>query len=386
MKSFKKNRSAFTLVELLVVIAIIGVLVGLLLPAVQAAREAARRMSCSNNFKQLGLSLHNYESAYKTMPAHDYWTAAGRADFGGQQAPDGGWYDRGSALTALLPFMEQTALWETISNPFNGPGVNGNNMTAYPMGAKEWNGQYPPWATQVAPFHCPSAGQSSFTFGATNYALCHGDTPSFADNRRGYWFGGLQSYEACSRGMFAGMHYLKFRDVLDGLSNTIAMGEIATDIGDRSLVGTVVRKRGTNKELHANPTLNCSDVVRDPQRPLFLDPSIANSEVMPRGERYYDSDRDNAVCTTIFPPNSPSCLDDNQWQGGVLSMGSRHQGGAHVLMGDGAVVFLTDSIEAGNQSSPSVGSPTGLPAGSASPYGLWGALGTRGAKESVALP
>ena len=100
------KRRGFTLVELLVVIAIIGILVGLLLPAVQAAREAARRMSCSNNLKQFGLAMLNYESAHKSFPYGSF----------PHQAP--GWgntYSQGSQMVKLLPFMEQTALYNARS-------------------------------------------------------------------------------------------------------------------------------------------------------------------------------------------------------------------------------------------------------------------------------
>ena len=118
MKYSKLNRG-FTLVELLVVIAIIGILVGLLLPAVQAAREAARRMSCSNNFKQIGLALHNYHSAYKQIPRH----GGGTLPWTGADAP-GSWFRpsdfgnrfRLSSLVAMTPFIEQQALWEKIAN------------------------------------------------------------------------------------------------------------------------------------------------------------------------------------------------------------------------------------------------------------------------------
>ncbi len=121
MKLRKSNTSGFTLVELLVVIAIIGVLVGLLLPAVQAAREAARRMSCSNNFKQIGLGIHNYHSAYKQLPLQG--TGSGPPDIA--KGVDADWWKENecssqqqlSALVGILPFVEQQALWDKISNP-----------------------------------------------------------------------------------------------------------------------------------------------------------------------------------------------------------------------------------------------------------------------------
>src|SRR6056297_164274 len=124
------TRRAFTLVELLVVIAIIGVLVGLLLPAVQAAREAARRMSCSNNFKQIGLAMHNYHAAYNQLPMHGTGTkvrAPANNNWWSQYNNENSW--QLSALVGITPFMEQQALWEQISNPFD---ANQDGTVDYP--------------------------------------------------------------------------------------------------------------------------------------------------------------------------------------------------------------------------------------------------------------
>jgi len=96
------RRNGFTLVELLVVIAIIGVMVGLLLPAVQSARESARRMSCGNNLKQLGLAFHNYHDTYKVFPAGLTGTNSGALSNGGRLSP----------FVGLLPFIEQQPLMD----------------------------------------------------------------------------------------------------------------------------------------------------------------------------------------------------------------------------------------------------------------------------------
>ena len=109
MTKIRYRNRAFTLVELLVVIAIIGILVGLLLPAVQAAREAARRMQCSNNVKQIGLSLHNYESAFRVWPSQSTGPEQGR-NFNAR---------RGSWFTAILPYFEQSGLFQQFNPQFH---------------------------------------------------------------------------------------------------------------------------------------------------------------------------------------------------------------------------------------------------------------------------
>ncbi len=197
-----KFRHGFTLVELLVVIAIIGVLVGLLLPAVQAAREAARRMSCSNNFKQLGLAMHNYHSAFKQIPTHLGGTAppfvngAGVNTTAAQELrpPTGHNNLFLSALVGLTPFMEQQALWELISNPYQSENPPGTPVGIYQsMGPRPDKGlgganghatePYDPWMTEIPTLRCPSdPGVGLPARGRTNYAACIGDSSRFSNN------------------------------------------------------------------------------------------------------------------------------------------------------------------------------------------------------------
>ncbi|WP_044301383.1 DUF1559 domain-containing protein [Rhodopirellula sallentina] len=401
--SRKKVNSGFTLVELLVVIAIIGVLVGLLLPAVQAAREAARRMSCSNNFKQLGLALHNYHSAFNQIPQHGTGTTAPASNSSNRYMLSG--------FPGMLPFMEQQALWEQIKNPANG---------IQPMGIAP-DQSFGPWDTEIPTLRCPSdPGVGLPSAGRTNYGFSVGDAlylvHSGGKNRVGAWdwenSGKTDSREAAddsdftnannssiaavarttNRGFFWVRTATKFRDVVDGLANTIAMGEQATSLGTGEINSDFVRhlNAGQGMPLMDNPSW-CNDLYIDPARPQFyLGSGLPNSAVVQqdggsKGYRWAMFRGAHTSVYTILPPNSISCFTGTTNSQGINSMGSRHQGGCHILMGDGAVRFVTESIEAGTQTSPPVGSSAaGAPApGAASPYGLWGALGTRGGKEVI---
>ncbi|MFG0287642.1 MAG: DUF1559 domain-containing protein [Rhodopirellula sp. JB044] len=403
----KRYRSGFTLVELLVVIAIIGVLVGLLLPAVQAAREAARRMSCSNNFKQIGLGIHNYHSAYKGMPIHGTGTdrPAGQQIYAGDN--DGTSINRrGSFLISVLPFIEQQALWEQISNPLN---VNADGSAKNPpwqaMGPGVARIDYGPWATNIPTFRCPSdPGTGLPSLGRTNYGACTGD--SSVMSREGFVFvsqvsrGATMPYTAnndqlaersriCHRGMFIMNNKMKFRDCLDGLSNTIMCGELATDLGDSDNRTSMPQNDSINdkaghgrRECRLNPRY--MDQFHDPERPQFWQAGANVSTLLGRGYRWHDAMHFFTQVHTILPPNSGICTGGRTSNDSMVTVSSRHQGGAHVLMGDGAVKFITDSIEAGNSNGRMVSYHTSTPApGSQSPYGLWGSLGTRANKEVI---
>ena len=403
----KSYRFGFTLVELLVVIAIIGILVGLLLPAVQAAREAARRMSCSNNFKQIGLAIHNYHSAYKQLPMHSGGTRPSPAAGGWWQPGDGSNRMRLSIFVGLTPFMEQQALWETISNPsvvdLDNPGTP--RTTPWPAmgptptdednsfgtGLNTRNTAYEPWMTEIPTLRCPSdPGIGLPAMGRTNYAACLGDAVRLHDsgsfNNDLQAISSLRSTEirASGRGVFVTRVESKFRDILDGLANTIAAGEIATDLGDRA-AKTHPRGGVGFTGVTDNP-LACRDDL-DPERPQFWDPSVTQliATNAARGFRWASADAPFSVVNTILPPNAETCIAIDHTGIGIMPPSSQHIGGAHMLMADGAVVFFTDSVEAGNSANGTVRlNRTGNRApGSASPYGLWGALGTKANREVI---
>ena len=204
------RRLGFTLVELLVVIAIIGILVGLLLPAVQAAREAARRMQCTNNLKQLGLSMHMHHDTYKRFP----------------YLRSGGGQNRHTWAMQLLPFIEQGNLYTIYKTPITGvsqtDGFNNHTAThATIVAARQ---------TQIPTFFCPSrrgapslspiTANSTVTGMPSDYAACTGNTSTVPTNGS---FTMVNSNHMTTA--------VNLRDMTDGTSNTIMLGEKHIQLG-----------------------------------------------------------------------------------------------------------------------------------------------------------
>ncbi len=325
------TNQGFTLIELLVAIAIIGIMVGLLLPAVQSGREAARRMSCSNQFKQIGLGLHNYHSAYDYLPAG----AGGSDSLTGTVRGHNN--SRLAATVGLLPFIEQQALWEQISNPWQHPT---SGQPAFPAmgpvpfwpntGVAVAGDEYLPWYTQVSNYRCPSDASLLTSWGQTNYAVCYGDSFRAIGNDLG-------TQPGSKRGMFMKVDStttprasgrLGFRDCLDGTSNTIAMGEIANSQQSRELTGNVVN--GVNGIGNAGGAQLCLDQV-DPEWPRYYKPGATLWTVAVHGGTWADGQVKNGGFVTVLPPNGPSCTGLNNENNAVITASSLHQGGCHVL-------------------------------------------------------
>ena len=323
-----------------------------------------------------------------------------------------------SWIVGVLPFIEQQALWEQISNP-NTEATPGQTVAAtggvWPaMGPCPWQTRYVPWVTQINALRCPSDPGQALAPGQlarTNYAANLGDAADRSHNggKNDYGYFGnqrnrdenwaVERARAAQRGFFWNRVPLKFRDVLDGLSNTMAAAEVVTSGGKREVKADFVR----NITAMANPNdtilipSECKEGAHiDPLKPLFYAQAcncFRAALSQSKHSRWADSRAYYTAFHAILPPNDPSCNDENNdgnHSGIISTAGSRHVGGAHVLMGDGAVKFITDSIDGGDPTLPTVcvqrnnnSFPISSIPGSVSNYGLWGALGTRDSSEVI---
>ena len=317
MKMSLRRPRGFTLVELLVVIAIIGILVGLLLPAVQAAREAARRMQCSNNEKQIGLALHNYESAFRAWPAQSTGPEAGR-NFNAR---------RGSWFTATLPYVEQSGLFQQFNTQFHWhDSANLASVmisvptlscpSAIPRNGFEWTVlvDYANATTTTGTF-----GPRSFYAGATtDYANVGGVSTQL----NAVLPPNLRLSDPLNCGILKGTA-VKLAEVTDGLSNTFLVVECAG-----------------RPNLYQNGRL-----VPDGATPKTWSGSSSVTRPFPTGGVWSSHNKGFLIDgaqpdgNTLVRPGTCSinCSNDNE----VYSF---HTGGATILMADGSVRFVASSI------------------------------------------
>ncbi|MBM4002549.1 MAG: DUF1559 domain-containing protein [Planctomycetes bacterium] len=224
----------FTLVELLVVIAIIGLLVALLLPAVQSAREAARRMHCTNNIKQIALALHTYESSHGALPA------AGRGANQGYNTPLNGEIKGTNGLVALLPYLEQKPIYDRFNRDQACSQYTGYTPipNAALVGDPALNGNAALSETEISVFLCPSDPYARRNAERSLEGWHYGPAPGIRSAKTNYdfvtdsyWMFLNYTWKEVQRGnrpserMFGWESECKFADVLDGSSNTFMLGE-----------------------------------------------------------------------------------------------------------------------------------------------------------------
>ena len=338
-----RMRRGFTLVELLVVIAIIGVLIGLLLPAVQSAREAARRMSCSNNLRQFGLALLNYESSQGHFPP----TGARGSSAAGSTAT-GGW----SLHARLLPYAEQTTLADRFD--FDLAAFTGS-----------WNNQAPNpvftalFATPISMLLCASDPAPSVQslggndYGGNNYMVSIGSATADGAGRY-YW-----NFGQPTDGIVFENSKVQIRNVTDGLSKTVIASEAVRSVGSDATFpngpppfpyqytlngstgwssGTLVGPAG------GTPSTTDIDAIVDSWQSLTGWRWAASPGMRGRGLSWAATTQGNSLTNGFLTPNSKIPDYVVHWSG-FFGPKSYHKGGANVLFGDGRVVLLGEQIE-----------------------------------------
>ena len=363
-------RTGFTLVELLVVIAIIGILIALLLPAVQAAREAARRSQCTNQIKQIMLAVHNYHDTHKLLPPGYCGTNPGTGGWGTTDTPPG--HNNGGLgpLPVLLPYFEQTALYDQITSPFTDPnGVVWSAWGPYTMrGYYNSPGGYIPWVTRMPVLCCPSgsAMSSHNTDGARcNIVFSRGDSISGAHTSadpRGPFVSGTADGKN------------SFSDIKDGTSNTVGISERVVYNGDATDAKGGICQRTS---LNTNPSA-CLGAID--QNGILITPYPSSHDNI-IGRSWAGGYMTATGFNTVLGPNQATCTNDRgEWDWGIFPPSSYHPGGVNVSMMDGSVRFISETIDTGNLTAaqPSSSAP--------SPYGVWGALGSKRGGEPVSAP
>ena len=419
-------RKAFTLVELLVVIAIIGMLIALLLPAVQAAREAARRMQCSNNLKQLALSCHTFVDANGIFPnkshsvnlcmrqARQNYTTGALNNWRGR--------DRIGWIADILPFIEQTALHAeitTLANRNIGEG-GGNGQFPLPWAPfrRDDNGTTvpTPWVANISSMVCPSDPERGN--GLTSYRGNVGDLAVV------WWWGPVPSTaggagRATQRGMFVSGHVndtnrtdhgIDFGGIGDGTSNTLLISEAAIGPAARTTGNNIANVDGRMKgDIAGNVSGRRTSPENDAWAPgdcfrrrgpggsllgPITDPAVTNiygtdQFSQASGRRWADSQTLFTLFHAVLPPNSPSCVsgsNNEDWT--LMSASSYHTGGVNAALTDASIRFISEAITTrdldrriSENAPPYCKDYTGPAI-----WGVWSELGTRDGGESTGLP
>ena len=403
------HKRGFTLVELLVVIAIIGMLIALLLPAVQAAREAARRMQCSNNLKQLGLTVHNFHDTQNRFPASSYDPIVVQLNI-----------RTCGYLPLLLPYMEQTAIYGNMMQQHN--GVAGTDAGAWNIYEK------PSGWTLIDAFLCPSDSGGAKWGGATNgtvrlrqpvtnYRGCRGDlagndvqgnddtlgptnTACSGYNRSPGWTNNApvltNAYFSTADHMNMPRSWLRAGGRVGGLelatsgtSNSIAFSEGI--IGTRS--GRAYKEVvASNIPSHYNQRPQACLNVKGGSGEIVATHTSIDLDAHWLGIRAWENWPGNNQFYTLLPPNSPSCRSGYNYA--WISASSNHSGGVNAVFLDGAVRFVPDSVNVVNLDKRVTGQtpdnppsrPTDADNNNAPfSYGVWAELGAVNSNTSASL-